>query len=51
MTDWVSRAQRLADEITVSGKLRSLPWRAAVCAVPRHVLVPSYYEQNTSTGQ
>ncbi|MDP8931801.1 MAG: methyltransferase domain-containing protein [Actinomycetota bacterium] len=51
MTDWVSRAQRLADEITVSGKLRSLPWRAAVCAVPRHELVPSYYEQDTNTGQ
>ena len=51
MTDWVSRAQRLADEITGSGKLRSLPWRAAVCAVPRHELVPSYYEQDTNTGQ
>lgn len=51
VTDWVSRAQRLADEITVSGKLRSVTWRTAVCAVPRHELVPSYYEQDTITGQ
>jgi methyltransferase of ATP-grasp peptide maturase system len=43
--DWGSRARLLADELTAAGKLRSQPWRDAVCAVPRHVFVPSFFRQ------
>lgn len=51
MTDWAVRVERLADEITASGKLRSPAWRTAVCTVPRHELVPGYYEQDSATGR
>jgi len=43
--DWTQRAARLADELTAAGKLWSPQWQAAVCAVPRHALVPAYYRR------
>lgn len=48
--DWTTRAQRLAKRLAAAGKLRSEQWRQAVCKVPRHVLVPTVYEQD-STGE
>lgn len=44
MSDWKARAQGLADELTAKGALRSPAWQRAVAEVPRHELVPSYYE-------
>lgn len=44
MSDWKARAQELADELTAKGALRSPAWQRAVAEVPRHELVPSYYE-------
>ena len=43
MTDWQTRAQHLADELSAAGKLSSPPWQQAVAQVPRHELVPTYY--------
>ena len=43
MTDWADRARKLADEIS---DLTSREWYEAVCAVPRHDLVPFYYLQS-----
>ncbi|ASO19494.1 methyltransferase of ATP-grasp peptide maturase system [Actinoalloteichus hoggarensis] len=47
--DWQPHAARLADELAAAGKLTSPEWRAAVAAVPRHHLVPAYY-QHTPGG-
>ncbi|MDQ3579835.1 MAG: methyltransferase domain-containing protein [Actinomycetota bacterium] len=44
MTDWQLRAQHLVDELTAAGKLWSPQWRQAVAQVPRHELLPAYYE-------
>lgn len=44
--EWVSRARRLADDLVDAGKLWSAEWYAAVCAVPRHELVPDVYQQD-----
>lgn len=50
MTDeWQGRAEALADKLTADGDLHSAEWRAAVCGVPRHELVPRYYEQKGTT--
>ncbi len=50
MTDgWQARAEALADKLTADGDLHTTRWRAAVCAVPRHELVPRYYEQEGTT--
>ncbi len=43
--DWAQRAARLADQLTATGKLWSPQWQAAVRAVPRHALVPTYYRR------
>lgn len=52
--------RRLADELTATGNLSSPRWRAAVCAVPRHELVPdvwrrdpdgSWHRMDSSTAQ
>ncbi len=51
MTDWTVHAARLAEELTMSGKLWSAAWQAAVRAVPRHALVPVHYEREPGTGQ
>jgi methyltransferase of ATP-grasp peptide maturase system len=45
MADWEGRARRLADHLAAAGDLHDPAWRAAVVAVPRHVLVPRYHEQ------
>lgn len=37
----------LADELTKSGAIRSPGWAEAFAAVPRHVFVPEWYEQET----
>ncbi|GAA4024752.1 methyltransferase domain-containing protein [Allokutzneria multivorans] len=46
--EWPALARRLADELERSGKLSDPAWRAAVCAVPRHELVPSYFQQDSA---
>lgn len=46
--DWESRLGRLADELVSAGKLRSPEWISAFRSVPRHVLVPKYFEQDTN---
>lgn len=51
MNDWTDRAAALADELVETGKLRSPEWIAAVRAVPRHAVVPAFYEQDPTTGQ
>jgi methyltransferase of ATP-grasp peptide maturase system len=40
---WRELTQRLADDISAAGKMRTPEWRAAVENVPRHVFVPRYY--------
>ena len=50
MTDWTDQATKLADELIAAGKLHASEWIAAVRAVPRHALVPVYYEQDPGTG-
>ena len=45
--DWRAHARRLADELQQAGKLTGPRWREAICAVARHHLVPSYYQQDT----
>ena len=43
MTDWGSRARRLADHLRATGDLRSPGWYEAIAGTPRHVLVPRTY--------
>src|SRR5215470_17283819 len=47
--EWQARAEALAGKLAADGDLRTAQWRAAVCAVPRHDLVPRYYEQEGAT--
>ncbi|MGH3439480.1 MAG: MvdC/MvdD family ATP grasp protein, partial [Sciscionella sp.] len=47
---WTARAERLAALLTKQGDLSDDAWRAAVAAVPRHLLVPTAYRQDTTTG-
>ncbi|MGH8571147.1 MAG: methyltransferase domain-containing protein [Gammaproteobacteria bacterium] len=44
--DWTQRVAALAEQLTADGKLTSAQWRAALCAVPRHELVPEIYLQD-----
>ncbi|MGH3886547.1 MAG: methyltransferase domain-containing protein, partial [Pseudonocardiaceae bacterium] len=44
--DWASRAARLAENLTTAGVLHDSQWHEALCAVPRHELVPRYVEQH-----
>ena len=44
--EWAQRAATLAHELHAAGKLTSPQWQQAVCEIPRHVFVPSYYEAN-----
>ncbi|MGH3624446.1 MAG: hypothetical protein ACRDQ5_22115, partial [Sciscionella sp.] len=46
MPEWTRKAAELADDLGAAGYLRTQPWRDAITAVPRHVLVPYYYVQN-----
>jgi methyltransferase of ATP-grasp peptide maturase system len=59
-TEWTPRARKLAEELVAAGKLWSPQWRDAVCAVPRHELVPdvlrrdpdgSWHRLDTTTDQ
>lgn len=43
MTHWTTRARALADTLQRAGDLHRPEWHAAVAAVPRHRLVPTYY--------
>ncbi|SFD87462.1 Protein-L-isoaspartate O-methyltransferase [Actinopolyspora alba] len=45
--DWTWRAERLADELETRGDLTDPRWKTAVATVPRHVLVPEAYQQDT----
>ena len=45
-TEWPGLARRLADDLERSGKLGDPAGRAAVCAVPRHELVPEFFQQD-----
>lgn len=47
-TDWTSYAERLADTLRERGDLRSPEWHRAVSAVPRHLLVPTAFEQDSA---
>jgi methyltransferase of ATP-grasp peptide maturase system len=44
VNDWIYRVFRLADRLTEAGDLRTPAWRQAFCGVPRHELVPRYFE-------
>jgi methyltransferase of ATP-grasp peptide maturase system len=46
---WQSHLARLVEEITGKGDLRSPRWRDALLAVPRHLFIPHYYLQDTSS--
>lgn len=48
--DWTSRARQLADALKERGDIRTDAWHAAVASVPRHLLVPTTYQQD-ETGQ
>jgi len=48
---WIDQATRLADELVAAGKLHAPEWITAIRAIPRHELVPLYYEQDPATGQ
>jgi methyltransferase of ATP-grasp peptide maturase system len=50
VTEWVNNSRNLADELSRSGDLRTPAWRDAICAVPRHELVPHCYEQNSDSS-
>lgn len=50
MITWQQRAAILADELVDQGRLRSPEWIKAVRAVPRHILVPHYYEYDHTAG-
>lgn len=45
-TEWPSLARQLVDDLEQAGKLSDPVWRVAVCAVPRHILVPDYFQQD-----
>ncbi len=38
----------LADELTRTGAIRTQPWADAFAAVPRHLFVPTWFEQETN---
>jgi methyltransferase of ATP-grasp peptide maturase system len=50
VNDWTDRAATLANELIAAGKLHSPQWIAVVRAIPRHALVPVFYEQDPATG-
>jgi protein-L-isoaspartate(D-aspartate) O-methyltransferase len=43
--DWAAYARRMADDLRKRGDVTSPAWHAALAEVPRHVFVPSAYEQ------
>jgi methyltransferase of ATP-grasp peptide maturase system len=46
--DWAPRARQLAETLIAAGKLADPAWAAAVRAVPRHVFVPTYHQQDNT---
>ncbi|MGH3905684.1 MAG: methyltransferase domain-containing protein [Pseudonocardiaceae bacterium] len=46
MTNWKAKAIALADELETHGHLTDPQWRVAVEAVPRHVFVPRFYDDD-----
>jgi methyltransferase of ATP-grasp peptide maturase system len=46
MTDWKAKAVALANELESKGHLTDPKWRAAIEAVPRHVFVPLFYNDD-----
>ncbi|MGH3928629.1 MAG: hypothetical protein ACRDTF_01465 [Pseudonocardiaceae bacterium] len=48
MTDWKTKAIALADELEEHGHLIDPRWRAAFEAVPRHVFVPRFYDNDNN---
>jgi protein-L-isoaspartate(D-aspartate) O-methyltransferase len=46
-TDWATHAAELAAALVNSGDLHDARWAAAVVAIPRHLLVPKAYEQQS----
>lgn len=46
MTDWRAKAVALADELEAGGHIADPRWRAAFEAVPRHVFVPRFYDND-----
>jgi methyltransferase of ATP-grasp peptide maturase system len=46
---WQSHLARLVEQISAQGDLRSPHWREALLAIPRHLFIPHYYLQDTST--
>ena len=45
-TEWRPHAQRLAELLTERGDLSDPGWAAAIAAIPRHSLVPQFFEQD-----
>lgn len=50
MIDWPQRAARLASQLEATGAAGDPQWLDAVRAVPRHELVPSFYQQSSDLG-
>ncbi len=48
--DWRERVEWLRDELVAAGKLWSPAWQQAFLAVPRHELVPLFYERQPGGG-
>jgi protein-L-isoaspartate O-methyltransferase len=46
MTDWKAKVIALADELQAHGHLTDPRWRAAFEAIPRHVFVPRFYDDD-----
>lgn len=44
--DWRDRARRLADELHDAGVLTDPTWRDAFAAIPRHLFVPSFIDED-----
>jgi hypothetical protein len=44
-TEWAGHAAGLVATLTDSGDLRDPAWAAAIAATPRHLLVPTAYQQ------
>ncbi len=46
MTAWKAKATALANKLESQGHLTDPRWRAALEAVPRHVFVPEFYDDD-----
>jgi protein-L-isoaspartate O-methyltransferase len=48
--DWQQLADRLVADLVAKGKVHAPEWVEAVRSVPRHVLVPTYFQQDEHGG-